>query len=182
MAHVLKLLNVFVIVTWIKKEMIPLRPSIGCPKGTFDGATTCYCEDHCSWEACRLLNPPPLCLSSMKRDGVWAWDSASNFWVAQGSYHKNTFYLVLYKLNACHQISHISCFLISDTALCTNGFIIESDDVAKQYEPGTLGNYKYHEKFNGRSSFKHVVTNRYLLWSSDNIWMVGTLLKNYQFL
>ena len=82
--HVLRFPNIFVQVNSAKKDMIPKRPSYGCPKGTFDGVTTCYCEDHCSWEACRLLNPPLNCLSNMKEDGVWAWDSIQKFWVAQG--------------------------------------------------------------------------------------------------
>ena len=64
--------------------MIPPRPYDDCPEGTFNGATTCYCEDHCSWEACRFPHPPHNCLSSMNKDTVWAWDSVKKFWVAQG--------------------------------------------------------------------------------------------------
>ena len=69
--------------------MIPPRPPNGCPEGTFDGATTCYCEDHCSWEVCRLLNPPLNCLLSMQGDAFWSWDLIRKSWVAQGIQEKD---------------------------------------------------------------------------------------------
>ena len=64
--------------------MILQRPSDGCPEGTYDGMTTCFCEDHCSWEACRLLAPPFNCLSSMNGGAIWAWNSSKKFWFALG--------------------------------------------------------------------------------------------------
>ena len=69
-------------------DLIPRIPLLGCPRGARHrkaaGFLTCNCEDHCSWEACRLTNPPHNCISSMKKDTVWAWDSIKKFWVAQG--------------------------------------------------------------------------------------------------
>ena len=56
-----------------------------CPNGTFHGLHTCFCEDHCSWQACRLLDPPHNCLSSFNTDVVWAWDFDQMYWVAQGN-------------------------------------------------------------------------------------------------
>ena len=64
--------------------MIPRPTANGCPKGTFSNLQTCFCEDHCSWETCRLLNPPQNCLSSMDNT-AWAWDSIHDAWVAQGN-------------------------------------------------------------------------------------------------
>ena len=60
--------------------LIPTRPSIGCPKGTIDGFTTCFCEDHCSWNVCRLKNPPTTCPGAE----IWKWNSLNMYWVAQG--------------------------------------------------------------------------------------------------
>ena len=66
------------------KEMIPKRPVKGCPSGTFNGLDTCFCEDHCSWEACWLIDPPSNCLSRIDGEMVWAWNDIKNAWVAQG--------------------------------------------------------------------------------------------------
>ena len=44
----------------------------GCPK-------TCYCQDHCSWQKCTLLEPPEECLRDT--NGSWQWES--NYWVAE---------------------------------------------------------------------------------------------------
>ena len=68
----------------IEHEMIPKKPSSGCPDGTFDGASTCYCEDHCSWESCRLVFPPKSCWSSSQGEKIWAWNQVNNAWTAQG--------------------------------------------------------------------------------------------------
>ena len=56
------------------------RPSSGCPKGTLEGLTTCFCEDHCSWERCRLETPPYDCLP--RTNTAWIWDSKKKFWAA----------------------------------------------------------------------------------------------------
>ena len=66
------------------KELIPKRPASGCPFGTFDSLNTCFCEDHCSWETCRLISPPSSCLSTLDGEAIWAWDNVNDVWVAQG--------------------------------------------------------------------------------------------------
>ena len=70
----------------INESLIPKPPADGCPQGTFNSLNTCYCEDHCSWETCRLLNPPQNCLSNIANESVWAWDSQKDVWVAQSKY------------------------------------------------------------------------------------------------
>ena len=57
----------------IQIDLIPQRPNSGCPMGTFDSVSTCYCEDHCSWESCKLFHPPQYCLEHMNGDAVWGW-------------------------------------------------------------------------------------------------------------
>ena len=65
---------------------IPKRPKYGCPANTY-GCTgndcshpeKCFCEEHCSWDKCRLFGNPTNCL---KKSG-WIWDSVQHFWVAQ---------------------------------------------------------------------------------------------------
>lgn len=68
----------------INEILIPKPEANGCPQGTFDGLNTCYCEDHCSWETCRLVDPPQNCLSKIAGEVVWAWGSKQDAWVAQG--------------------------------------------------------------------------------------------------
>ena len=68
--------------------MIPKPPVTGCPPGTFNGMHTCFCDDHCSWETCRLINPPFNCLSSISHAMVWARDEMKDAWVAQGNIEK----------------------------------------------------------------------------------------------
>ena len=68
----------------VKEEIIPKRPASGCPSGTFDSLKTCFCEDHCSWETCRLINPPQDCLSRIDGEAIWNWDGVEHAWVAQG--------------------------------------------------------------------------------------------------
>ena len=70
-----------------KVEIIPKRPASGCPSGTFDSMNTCFCEDHCSWEACRLINPPHNCLTRIDGEAIWFWDAVNDAWVAQGIMH-----------------------------------------------------------------------------------------------
>ena len=70
----------------INESLIPKPPADGCPQGTFNSLNTCYCEDHCSWETCRLLNPPQNCLSDIAYESAWTWDSQKNAWVAQSKY------------------------------------------------------------------------------------------------
>ena len=42
---------------------------------------TCGCEEHCSWDVCRLEEPPNDCLHGTK--SIWKWDHLKNAWVAQ---------------------------------------------------------------------------------------------------
>lgn len=69
-------------------------PVIGCPKEAvhcqmpkalekFMCPATCYCEDHCSFERCKLDVPPKGCLNGLPLEPTWSWDSRQNYWVAQ---------------------------------------------------------------------------------------------------
>ena len=67
---------------------IPSKNEDGCPIGTYGctGKTcynieTCFCEEHCSWERCRILDAPDDCLTSV--NGKWKWNSKKIHWVAQ---------------------------------------------------------------------------------------------------
>ena len=62
--------------------MIPKRPDSGCPSGTYDGMDTCFCEDHCSWNKCRLAKPPNKCLENTVFE--WKWNLVENHWTAKG--------------------------------------------------------------------------------------------------
>ena len=66
----------------IDKTLFLKRPKNGCPDGTFDGMTTCFCENHCSWEVCRLVTPTTNCLISA--NAFWNWNTAKDAWVAKG--------------------------------------------------------------------------------------------------
>ena len=63
------------------KSLVPIRPSEGCPEGTIDGITTCFCEDYCSWNICRLKHPPINCPMVMS----WQWYSDGMHWMAQSN-------------------------------------------------------------------------------------------------
>ena len=47
---------------------------IKCPENTIDNlwGEICFCEDHCSWDVCRLQKPPEKCLSGT--NSSWVWD------------------------------------------------------------------------------------------------------------
>ena len=62
--------------------IIAPRPTNGCPINTIDGIDTCFCEDHCSWNKCRLAKPPIQCLGNTVYE--WKWNSAGNHWTAKG--------------------------------------------------------------------------------------------------
>ena len=66
-------------------QPIPMRQENGCPGGTIDGMTTCYCEDHCSWNICRLSEPPTCQLDFENTNVRWAWNSDESYWIAQGN-------------------------------------------------------------------------------------------------
>ena len=43
----------------------------------------CYCEEHCVWAKCRLVEAPDECL--IGTNSIWMWDSQKQYWVAQVS-------------------------------------------------------------------------------------------------
>ena len=48
----------------------------------------CTCDEHCSWDLCRLLEPLDDCLRGTNSE--WQWDDLKNAYVAQiiiGIYH-----------------------------------------------------------------------------------------------
>ena len=61
------------------KYLIPRRQKDGCPQGTFDGISTCFCEDHCRWNLCRLDRPPSDCPKVSR----WRLNSEGTYYVAQ---------------------------------------------------------------------------------------------------
>ena len=69
----------------ILPELIPNHFNSECPKGTLDGKSSCFCEDHCSWNVCRLSKPSKYCGTSLRNP--WSWDTSRNHWVAQGKYN-----------------------------------------------------------------------------------------------
>ena len=59
------------------------RPLHGCPLGTYGCLDekcpdTCFCEEHCSWEKCKLEDPPKNCLINAKRK--WHLDFQKPHW------------------------------------------------------------------------------------------------------
>ena len=59
------------------------QPSNGCPIGTYgyrdeECTKTCFCEDHCSWKACKLIVPPNTCVDNVKRK--WNYDPQKKYW------------------------------------------------------------------------------------------------------
>ena len=67
---------------------IPKVPKHGCPTNTAGcsgnechGQENCFCEEHCTWKTCRLLEYPAECLKEVK--STWKWDSMKGCWVAQ---------------------------------------------------------------------------------------------------
>ena len=66
----------------IKTELNPSYSPNKCPSDTFDGKSTCFCEDHCSWNVCRLGKPTNYCSTNLRNP--WGWDSSRKHWVIQG--------------------------------------------------------------------------------------------------
>ena len=59
------------------------RPINGCPFGTIgcdkiECPKACFCEDHCSWNKCKLENPPVGCLGHSNRK--WEYDEKELYW------------------------------------------------------------------------------------------------------
>ena len=68
--------------------LIPRRTKMGRPANTYgcsgdvcNDQSNCFCEEHCSWDVCRLEEPPNDCLYGTK--SIWKWDHLKNAWVAQ---------------------------------------------------------------------------------------------------
>ena len=71
--------------------LIP-RPPEGCPENTIGCyapgcPTTCYCEDHCSWQQCSLSDPPMACFDDI--DGTWFRKNDGDPWVAKFNGNQN---------------------------------------------------------------------------------------------
>ena len=69
-------------------NLIPKRHHGECPSNTYGNSgddytspQNCYCEEHCTWEACRLLDSPEDCVRDV--GSFWSWDSKKRFWIAQ---------------------------------------------------------------------------------------------------
>ena len=69
---------------------IPEKPPlpIECPSNTYgcsgdscNRPQSCFCEEHCSWEICRLVEYPEMCLKDV--NSFWNWDATKLGWVAQ---------------------------------------------------------------------------------------------------
>ena len=72
----------------ITTALIPVRPHKRCPEKSFgcsgedcNRPQTCFCEEHCGWEVCRVFEYPEECLTEVK--SVWVWNSKKQFWAAQ---------------------------------------------------------------------------------------------------
>ena len=155
--------------------MKPLnRPATGCPSGTHESLHTCFCEDHCSWEICRLRNPPKKCFSSQAK---WAWDAVISAWVALGII-QSLYYLLDYLAidNGWFDISSFS--MNSFTDACSHSLIVDSNGVTKHYHPSILGMYRRHSLYNEKISYKHVSNERYIYWDSQlEDWKVIVEMK-----
>ena len=76
---------------------------------------TCTCDDHCSWDLCRLSNPPDDCL--LGTNSKWKWDKRKKAYVAQimmGMYfllhiniHTQTNIEALFMILIIYQIYHL---------------------------------------------------------------------------
>jgi len=63
--------------------LIPTQPEDGCPENSFarDRFDTCTCEEHCSWDLCRLEDAPSACLKGTF--SKWVWAKHKMAWVAK---------------------------------------------------------------------------------------------------
>ena len=64
-------------------DLIPRANADACPAQLHytAGIGSCNCEDHCSWDLCRLVVAPRDCL--MGTYSEWQWDYLKVAWVAQ---------------------------------------------------------------------------------------------------
>ena len=84
-------------------DLIPRTNADGCPKNTLYkvlyGLGSCRCEDHCSWELCRLTVPPKQCI--IDTYSVWQWDDKIRAWVAQVNQSKICYTVKTYNTPPC---------------------------------------------------------------------------------
>ena len=69
-------------------NLIPKRHHGACFSNTYGNSgndysspQNCYCEEHCTWETCRLVTSPEDCLRDVR--SFWSWDTKKGFSVAQ---------------------------------------------------------------------------------------------------
>ena len=67
----------------MKLDIATDRPTNGCPVGTYGCEdvicpNTCFCEEHCSWNSCKLKNPPMSCI--FHANSKWEYDHHTHFW------------------------------------------------------------------------------------------------------
>lgn len=64
-------------------ELIPRAIKGHCPKGSNykEKLGTCSCDEHCTWDSCRLTIAPNDCLVDI--NSKWVWDPLEGAWVAQ---------------------------------------------------------------------------------------------------
>ena len=55
---------------------------------------SCFCEEHCSWEICRLVDAPEKCLNDV--ESFWSWDENKYLWVAQKGGMMQEFYFLMF--------------------------------------------------------------------------------------
>ena len=75
---------VFIVKDYVLKvSSIPRSSKTECAIGSkYRGRFgVCTCNEHCSWDLCRLVEPPKDCL--LATGSVWQWDNLKNAYVAQ---------------------------------------------------------------------------------------------------
>ena len=85
--HIPKFIDAKILALYsVNIDLIPRPNSDGCPnRGQYktsqglDGS--CSCEDHCSWDMCRIAVAPTECLKGTYSE--WQWDYVKKAWVAQ---------------------------------------------------------------------------------------------------
>ena len=89
-------------------NLIPKRRHGACFSNTYGNSgndysspQNCYCEEHCTWEACRLLDGPEDCLRDV--GSFWSWDTKKRFWIAQMGGTISYFIFEFFMCNELHQ-------------------------------------------------------------------------------
>ena len=85
--HIPELIDAKILASYsVNIDLIPRPNADRCPsrmhyKTSQDINGSCSCEDHCSWDMCRLVVPPMECLMEIYSE--WQWDYVKKAWVAQ---------------------------------------------------------------------------------------------------